>query len=162
MAQSTYATATEIQANSITPAVAQRFGLTAIESAINAASSIADSYIVAQFTLPLKTSPQGWDASLTLAVCNIATYLLFCQFGFNPNAAADKFIEDRYNRAISWLEQIRDEKIFPTWTDSGGAGPGTNAALESGPYVISDQPVGFTSRGLTNTIGCNNNDPWAW
>lgn len=154
MAQSQYATSADLQSVAVTNATAGRFGQVAIDTALQAASSIADSYIASQFTLPLATSPQGWDASLTLAVCNIAAYLLYCQFGFNPAAPADKLIEERHNRALDWLGQIRDQKIFPQWTDSSGD---ATAPLEDGPYVRTDIAVGFT--------GCGSIAPqfdWAW
>ncbi len=116
-----------------------------INTALLAASSIADSYIAAQFELPLQVSPQGWDMSLTLYVCNIAAYLLYCQYGFNPNAPADMYIEDRYKRALTWLVSIQEEKIFPNWIDSSGV---PTQQQEAGPYVESDLPVGFTNRGI--------------
>lgn len=145
MAQSQYATSAQLSSLALTPAATSRFGATAIEAQLQAASSICDSYIASQFTLPLITEPQGWDMSLVMATCNIAAYLLYCQYGFNPAAPADKYIQDRYQAAIAWLEQIRDKLIFPTWTDSTGDTP---AFVEAGPYIESDPPVGFTDRGI--------------
>lgn len=150
MSQSQYATTTELQQLAITPAAGVRFGSTAMDAHLQAASSIADSYIASQFELPLVTDPQGWDMSLTVAVCNIAAYRLYSQFGFNPNGQnADEWIVQRYRDAILWLEQIRDKKIFPQWSDSG-SGP---TEQEAGPYVDSDIPVGFTSRGSERIPG---------
>jgi len=152
LSQSQYATVDNLIAMGLTQATAARFGNTAMNAALQAASSFADSYIAAQFTLPLQTSPQGWDMSLTLAVCHISTYYLYTQFGFNPAAPADRLIEERYKMAIGWLTQIREEEIFPAWADSGTGSP------EAGPFVITDPPVGFTNRGLTDTI--NTGNPW--
>lgn len=138
----------------VTPAVRQRWGDAAITAQLQAASSIADSYLSSQYTLPLKTSPQGWDMSLTMAVCNIAAYLLYCQYGFNPGSSQpDKLIQLRYDDAIKWFAQIRDEEVHPQWVDSSTTVP------EAGPYVISDPPVGFTGRGVVNGV-CGN--PWGW
>lgn len=145
MSQSQYATSAQLTSLALTPAAANRFGATAIEAQLQAASSICDSYIASQFTLPLVTEPQGWDMSLVMATCNIAAYLLYCQYGFNPAAPADKYIQDRYQSAIAWLEQIRDKLIFPNWTDSTGDTP---AFIEAGPYIESDPPAGFTDRGI--------------
>lgn len=142
--QSQYAQASDLSSLALTPAAAQRFGVIAMNAQLQAASSIADSYIVSQFTLPLQVDPQGWDMSLTMAVCNIAAYLLYVQYGFNPSAPADQFIADRYKSAILWLEQIRDKVIFPQWIDSGTTATGND---EGGPFVLSDPPVGFTNRG---------------
>lgn len=122
-----------------------------MDAALQAASSIADSYINSVFILPLT----DWDMSLRIHVCNIAAYLLYCQVGFNPAAPADKLIEMRYQKALEWLQSISDEKVTPNWTDSSGADPQSQAA---GPFVISDPPVGFTTRGLTNGI-CG---AWPW
>ncbi len=135
----------------VTPAAAARFGSSAVTACIQAASSIADSYLASQFTLPLQTSPQGWDMSLTRAVCHIAAYFLYAEYGFNPSSAnADQMVKARYDNAIGWLEQIRDEKIFPQWTDSSSSTPA------AGDYIVSDEPVGFTDRGLDSTTI----DPW--
>lgn len=124
----------------LTPAAAARFGDPAIDAQLKAASSVADSYIVSQFTLPLLS----WDMSLTIAVCSIAAYFLYVQFGFNPNNPADKTIEDRYKYYVGWLNQIRDNEIFPQWADSG-----VDPAVEqAGPYIESDTPAGFTDRGI--------------
>lgn len=148
MAQSQYATTSDLQTLAITAAAGTRFGDTAMTAALQAASSIADSYIASQFTLPLITSPQGWDMSLTLAVCNIAAKLLYAQFGFNPGAPGDQLVEKRYQDALDWLAQIRDKLIFPAWTDSS-----VNTGVdEAGDWVISDTPVGFTSRGVTDSV----------
>ncbi len=156
MTQSQYALAADMQLVGVTPAAAVRFGAAAITANLKAASSIADTYLPSQFTLPLATSPHGWDMSLTLAVCSIAAYLLYSQFGFNPaTSQADQLIVTRYQSALKWLEQIRDEEIFPQWVDSSGTDPVT---AEAGPYIISDPPVGFTSRGVMNP-DC---DTWTW
>ncbi len=152
MAQSQYGSETQLISLSITQAAAARFGSTAMDAALQAASSIADSYINSVFVLPLQASPQGWDMSLTLAVCNIAAYLLYCQFGFNPNAPADKLIQQRYDQALSWLKSISEETVTPNWIDSSGADPQSQAA---GAFVISDTPVGFTSRGVTSSVLCD-------
>lgn len=156
MSQSVYATETQLISLSITQAAATRFGNTAMDAALQAASSIADGYINSVFVLPLQTSPQGWDMSLTLHVCNIAAYLLYNQFGFNPNAPQDQLIVKRYNDALAWLQSISDEKLTPNWVDSSGADPQSQAA---GPFVISDPPVGFTNRGVNNLDAFNG---WPW
>lgn len=151
MAQSQYAFKDDLTSLSITAAAATRFGDPAINAQLQAASSVADSYIASQFTLPLETSPPGWDMSLTRAVCDIAAYFLYCQFGFNPNAPQDALIKARYEMAIAWLTQIKDKKIFPQWVDAGNAPVGAD---EGGPFVISSPPVGFTDRGIVT------NDNW--
>lgn len=146
MAQSQYAFKDDLVSLALTPANAARFGDTAIDAQLKAASSLADSYLVSQFTLPLKTSPRGWDMSLTRAVCAIAAYFLFCQYGFNPAAPQDKLIQRQYELALEWLEKIKDKEIFPPFVDSGTAPVGED---EGGPFAVSDTPKGFTSRGVS-------------
>ena len=148
MAQSQYAQKSDLVTLSVSPAAAQRFGDAAIEGQLQAASALADSFIVSQFVLPLKTDPVGWDMSLTRAVCDIAAYYLYCQFGFNPNAPQDQLIKARYEMAIDWLSQIRDKKLFPHWEDNSGVDPGDD---EGGPFIISSPPVGFTDRGIVSS-----------
>lgn len=147
LAQSQYAQSSDLATLALTQANVARFGPAACTAALQAASSLCDSYIVSQFTLPLQVSPQGWDMSLTQAVCSIAAYMLFNQYGFNPAAPADDLIVRRYNDALAWLKQIKDKEIFPQWVDSSGGSLPTSD--EGGAWVQSDPPVGFTNRGLT-------------
>lgn len=158
MAQSQYGQISDLQTLSITAAAGARFGNTAMTAALQAASSLADSYLVSQFTLPLAASPQGWDMSLTLHVCNVAAYLLYNQFGYNPGAPADAMVVTRYQSAIGWFEQVRDKKIFPQFVDSSGSSDGTP---NEGAFIISDDPVGFTSRGISGACSTSF-DPWGW
>lgn len=147
MSQSQYATTPQLQLLAITPAVFARFEAASpgcSTAALQAASSICDSYLVSQFTLPLAISPQGWDMSLTMNTCWIAAWLLYNQFGYNPAAPVDDLIVKRYEAAIDWLKQIRDKQIFPVWVDSS-ANTGTD---EAGTFFVSDPPIGFTPRGI--------------
>lgn len=144
--QSQYAQKADLTTLAITGAAAVRFGDASIEAQLQAASSICDSYIVSQFTLPLRVDPQGWDMSLTRATCDLAAYFLYCQYGFNPNQPQDALIKAKYESQIAWLQQIKSKQIFPQWVDSGSVPVGQD---EGGPFVISDPPVGFTSRGLS-------------
>lgn len=151
--QSQYAQKQDLVTLAITPAAAVRFGDAAIEAQLQAASSVCDSYIVSQFTLPLVADPQGWDMSLTRATCDIAAYFLYCQYGFNPNQPQDQLIQKKYEMAIAWLGQIQQKQIFPQWVDSGTTPVGQD---EGGPFVISDAPKGFTDRGLTPLANYSN------
>jgi len=155
MSQSQYGQIADLESLSITVAAGTRFGSTAMTAALQAASSIADSYITSQFTLPLQASPQGWDMSLTLHVSNIAAWLLYNQFGYSPMAPGDDLVVKRYQSALDWLAMIRDQKIHPQWVDSSGE----SVQTEQGPFVISDPPVGFTTRGVTSDSGSA--DPWS-
>ena len=146
--QSQYATASDISTLSLTPQAAARFGETAINAQLQAASSTADSYLASQFTLPLQTSPQGWDMQLTRAVCAIAAFNLYRQYGLNPNAPDFGAIKSLYDDAIGWLEQVRDEELTPQYVDSGGS-PGN--VEEGGSFVITATTRGYSERGMNGT-----------
>lgn len=147
--QSQYATIAQLQTLSITAAAATRFGDDSMNAALQRASSIADTYLSSQFDLPLTgtdVSSPGWDMALTGAVCDIAAYLLYAQWGGgNPASPEDARRKVAYDNALAWLKQIRDEEIFPLYSDSSGNPVGTD---EAGPFIISDYPVGFTPRGV--------------
>jgi phage gp36-like protein len=147
MAQSQYATTSDLQNLAITPAAYGRFGATAATAALQAASGICDGYISSQFDLPLQVSPQGWDMSLTMYTTWIAAFLLYSQFGYSPMAPADEIIESRYKKAIEWLQQIKTQEITPPWVSDPSAVSRADAA---GDWAITDDPVGFTSRGTVN------------
>lgn len=167
MSQSQYATTAQLQLLALTPAAYARFETASpgcSTAALQAASSIADSYLVSQFTLPLQTSPQGWDMSLTMNTCWIAAWLLYTTYGFAPMAPGDDLVVKRYDSAIRWLEQIRDKQIFPAWVDSS-----TNTGVdEAGAFIQSDPPVGFTPRGINTNDGeyawtnPDSQDWWNW
>jgi phage gp36-like protein len=147
MAQSQYATTTDLQNVAITAAAFGRFGATACTAALQAASSICDSYIASQFALPLRVSPQGWDMSLTMYCAWIAAFLLYSQFGYAPMAPADEVIESRYKKAIEWLQQIKDQQISPQWISDPSAVSNTDQA---GDFTVTDDPIGLTARGTVN------------
>ena len=158
MGQSQYATEQQYQQLAITPAAYSRFEATApgcSVAALQAASSLLDSYLAGQFVLPLQDG--GWDMALSLATCMIAAKLQYSQFGYNPGAPADALIEKRYDEAIAWAEKVRDKQIQPQYIDSSGTSP----ADAAGDFVISDAPVGFTGRGLPSSAQpAAPVDPW--
>lgn len=137
---SQYATATDIQRLALTPAAYARFEAGAagsVVAALQGSSGEADSYLASQFVLPILT----WDMALVRAVCWMAAKYLYDQFGYNPGAPVDKLIEDRYKLAIAWLDKISNKKLFPQYVDS------STGTTDAGPWVISQPPVGFTTRG---------------
>lgn len=138
---SQYAAPEDLVKYSLTSAQAQRFGAEQQAAACMAASAIADSFLSSQFALPLAT----YDVSLVMQVCNIAAWILHLQYGMNPNAPIDQIIQLRYENAIAWLTAISKSTISPNWTDASG----TDDA--AGDFVISDKPIGVTSRGVTDS-----------
>lgn len=160
MSQSQYATTSQIQQLAITPAAFARFEAASpgcVVAAIQAESSIADSYLTSQFVLPLQASPQGWDMSLTLVVCYRAAYSLYFSFGFNPASPDWQVMTGRKEWADKWLDGVSKKIITPLFTDSSGAAPGSDTA---GDFIVSDPPVGFTDRGATTATPLF--DPSGW
>lgn len=157
MAQPQYADTSELQSLAITAAAATRFGSTAMTAQLQAASSIADSYLSSQFILPLQTSPQGWDMLLKLIVCKIAAANLYRQFGFmGAQAPADEAILEGEKWAMGQLDAIGKKTLTPNWVDSSGQAVDADHA---GDFITSDEPVGFTERGTGVSMG---SACWPW
>lgn len=160
MAQSQYATDAQMQLLGITPAQYARFEASApgcVTASLQASSSIADASLSSQFEMPLPTSPQGWDMSLTVHVCWHAAYSLYFQFGFNPSSPDWQLMTDRFDRAVKFFDGIAKKTITPLYTDSAGS----DTSDRAGDFVISDVPVGFTQRGVTQPInGCTPGSFW--
>lgn len=155
--QSQYATSSQYQQLAITPAAYTRFEAASpgcTTAALQAASSLLDTYLAGQFVLPLSVSPQGWDMALTAHTCWVAAKMQYDQFGYNPASATDALIERRYKDAIAWAEAVRDKRVQPQYIDSSGLEPTADAA---GDFFVSDQPVGFTGRGSSDPCIP---DPW--
>jgi phage gp36-like protein len=144
--QSQYATTAQLTALSLTPQAGQRYGDAAMNAALQAASSRADTYLASQFTLPLTS----WDMQLTRVVCDMAAYDLARQYGLNPSAPDFKAIESLSAGSMGWLQQVRTQEITPQYEDSGGS-PGN--VEEGGPFVVTATTRGYSERGLTSTPG---------
>lgn len=159
MAQSQYATTAQMQLLAITPAAFARFEAASpgcVTAAIQAASSLADAALSSQFILPLQASPQGWDMALTMHVCSVAAWQLYNTFGFAPMAPGDDLIAKRYGAALEWFGGIAKKTITPIYQDSSGSSSGADVA---GDFVVTDDPVGFTNRGVTGALPL---DPTGW
>lgn len=160
MAQSQYATDTEIKLLAITPAAYARFEAASpgcVTAALQAASSIADTSLSSQFMLPLVTSPQGWDMGLKRVVCFIAAHDLYFNFGFNPSSPDWQVLTERKEWADKWLDGVGKKTTTPLYVDQRGATDGADAA---GDFVVSDPPVGFTTRGETNAVAVGSCGWW--
>jgi phage gp36-like protein len=158
--QPQYATDAEIKLLAITPAAYARFESASagcVTAALQAASSVADAALSSQFILPLQVSPsQGWDMALKRVVCFLAAFDLYFNFGFNPSSPDWQVMTERKAWADKWLDGISKKTISPAYVDSSGLPADADRA---GDFVISDDPVGFTSRGVTTSTG-NFNGWW--
>jgi hypothetical protein len=152
MAQSQYATDADIQKLAITPAAYQRFEAISpgcVTAALQSASSKADDYLSSQFILPLTIVPQGWDMGLTRDGVLARGIQPLLQDRIQPQfsrLAGDDGAPKR--EAMEWLDGIGKKTISPNYSDSSSLSTDSDRA---GDFVISDPPVGFTSRGATDT-----------
>lgn len=112
--------------------------------AIDAASRLIDSFLRAQFTLPLTQV----GSEVKRACVNIAVYYVLVGRGYNPEAGADPGIRQRYEDAVSWLKMVSAGKAVPDVTDSSEGA--TEGRPGSRPTVISSSQRGFSSRGDPN------------
>jgi phage gp36-like protein len=94
-------------------------------ASLEAASSLADGYLAAVYTLPLTS--HGSD--LTRAVVSIAVYDLMVRRGYSADGA-DEEIRRRYEDAIRWLEKVAAGLISPDIVDD------TPDHAEGGSFVV--------------------------
>jgi phage gp36-like protein len=108
-----------------------------LDQALASASSVADGYLAARFTLPLAV----WGDDLKRAVCAIACYDLMVGIGFNPEGA-DEQLRKRYEDAMAWLKGIATGVVVPVVTDSS-ATPDSSASIWSGAKVTTNTKRGW-------------------
>lgn len=100
--------------------------------ALTRASSEADSYIAARYTLPLSSVPEA----LKSAVCDMARYRLT-----GGEASQTDVIVERYKAAIAWLRDISTGRaVLPDAMASGDVTDGVFIShgrrhWERGPYA---------------------------
>lgn len=121
-----------------TQADLERFGLNAralvgvasevIDAALEAASSIADSYLIARYPAPPLT---GWPTALRYHVACIAQYMIVSgHVGFNPDGSHEE-IRLRYTDAIKYLDSIAKGTITLLTVETAparGVGPSATSA----------------------------------
>ncbi len=100
------------------------------DSALKAASSLADSYLGAVFTVPLAS----WQDDLRRAVVAIAVYDLMSRRGFNPDGS-DQHIRLRYEDAIAWLKMVAAGAVVPVVDEppDDGTGDASSGVVYSEP-----------------------------
>jgi phage gp36-like protein len=112
--------------------------------AIADASRVIDSFLRAQFTLPLVQV--GGDVKRNCI--HIAVYYSLTSRGYNPEAGSDPGIRQRYEDAVAWLKLVSAGKAVPDVTDSSPAAAEGRPGAR--PTVISSSQRGFSSRGDPN------------
>jgi phage gp36-like protein len=101
-----------------------------INAQLEAASSVADSYLRNHYKLPI-VAP--YPPALTEAVARIATFNLLSVRGYNPEGDAG-LLETRYKTAMRWLESVGSGKASPLLIAADG--PTANAG---GPFVVQNR-----------------------
>lgn len=105
-------------------------------AAIRTASSLIDSYLRNQYTLPLMTI--GEDLRQCCAV--LACYTLLRVKGFDPSADGNEIIMEERDRQVKWLEGIARGNTAPMLTDSAVTARG----FGTGPRVATSNLRGYS------------------
>jgi phage gp36-like protein len=105
-----------------------------INSALAAASDIADSYLNKRYTLPLVS----WRDDLRLRVAQIASKNLMASRGFRPGSGNDEVAVDAEKQAIAWLKDIARGDA-----ELAGAVDSTPDVDEAGALTASDEPMSW-------------------
>jgi phage gp36-like protein len=136
---SSYATPADLYAYGAPESAFGDVDPTAVQAALDAASTQADGYLANRFTLPVVTPSQDLKA----AVCQIAAWNLLRRRGFNPEDLGAQAIRTGYEDAERWLRGVSKGEITPQLTDSsaGVAPPGGSGG---GAFVVQPQATGQT------------------
>lgn len=109
-----YATVSDLGVLSLPPAALIAISDEDKQANLDAASSLADSYLRSTYKLPLVS----WGSDLTANVCAIGAFKLMAHRGYNPQTGANETIRLMYEDAIRWLELVSDERVHPTVEES--------------------------------------------
>lgn len=107
------------------------------DTALEAASDVADSYLRSRYTVPLT----GYGDDLKGAVCKLAAYELLRARGYDPSAGSDESIKNGRDEAVSWLKDVSAGKAH---VSGGNTTPApTRHARASSPRTTSDRLRGW-------------------
>jgi phage gp36-like protein len=116
-----------------------------LQSALDDASDLADSYIGPRGQLPLL---EPYPGDLVKAVCKIAAFEILSTRGINPASGADTALEIRYNQAMKWLDNVRTQVISPAFLFS----PDPTQTHQQ-PYVQSSSVINLATGGRAANRG---------
>lgn len=103
-----------------------------INSALDAASLLFDSYARARYVVPFTT----WGADVTGAVSKVAAYEILSVRGLSPaESQSDQNIRDRYRDAIAWMKDVSAGRVHVSGGNTTPAS--TRHARASAPRVAS-------------------------
>ncbi len=128
---SSYALPADLTRHGASDGALSEFPVAYQQSALDAASAVADGYLAARYRLPLiaQGTPPVFDVGLVVAVCQIAAYNLLSSRGYNPELTGDTNVRSRYLDALKWLRGVAEGEISPQVVDS------TPGGVSSGPFV---------------------------
>jgi phage gp36-like protein len=109
------------------------------QAALDAASERALGMIGGRFKRPLVS----WEQDLRHVVCQLATYWLLVDRGFNPVAGGDPNIRLMFQDALSWLTQVARQEISPNIVGAADQSPGFD-----NPRIISQPSQGWKGRAI--------------
>ena len=92
-----------------------------------------DSYFRGRYSLPFI----AWGQEVTECCAKLTAYHLLSVRGYNPAAAADVNIRDRYTDAIDWLNKVQRQAVHPNVTPQPSQTPQYNQPFVTSFSVIS-------------------------
>jgi phage gp36-like protein len=125
-----YATTSDLYALGLPSAALTGVDPLAITLALEAASSVCDSYLRSHWACPI-VSP---SYALKLYVCQIAAYRLLCSRGFHPEGV-DGVVRTSYEEALAWLKDCARGFANP----QDPADDSTPGSDECAPLMVSDE-----------------------
>jgi phage gp36-like protein len=129
-----YATPDDFDALAPSAAASEDFSVEDKSKALESATSEADGYLNARYTLPLT----AWGHDLRQCVVSIAAYRLLVRRGWSPVAPEDDTVRTGYTDALAWLAKVKDERISPPdIVDS------TPEVYDAGAFVVSKPKRGW-------------------
>jgi phage gp36-like protein len=136
-----YCTADDLDTIGLGSRALSKMTATEKTAAIKAASSLIDSYLRNQYTLPL--ARVGEDLKQCCAI--LACYGLLRTRGFDPAADGNEVIVTERDNQTRWLESIAKGSTAPDITDSSPE----SYKFGAGPRVITSTPRGYVNRSGT-------------
>jgi phage gp36-like protein len=145
-----YATRAELYALALPQAALLTVATDAQDSALEAASRKADSYLGVRFELPLT----AWGVDLKEAVAKMAAWQLLSVRGFSPEAGDAEVFRRNHEDAVRWLEQVAKGAVTPVDIDDSDAEvPGGTTVSTDAPFVVQPQSDSASAGGLWEKEG---------
>jgi phage gp36-like protein len=135
-----YAERADLAKYSLPAAVLAAIATADQDSALDAASQVADGYLGAKFVLPLT----AWGEDLKRAVCDFAAWILIKRRGFSPQNADGGMIREAYDDSVEWFKGVAAGKVVPSSvrdSEPSGANNTTTGQIDT-PFIVSPNQSG--------------------